>query len=94
MGGRGRKAGAYGQTSSGKRSVILSSEGRSQVGPQWGGGSAGNKVAWWIARAAVTETQTIDRIWASFHPDPPRFMRLILHMQFVSEHLACFFSMG
>ncbi len=74
--------------------MILSAEGQLQAGPQWLGGSAANSVAWCIARAALVETQTVDRIWASFHRCPSHLLRLSQHMQLVEEHLAFFFSMA
>lgn len=75
--------------------MILSAIGSAQLGPRNEITTpVRHRLALCIARAALDETQTIDRIWASFTHPTSRPARSRRHKKFVAEHLAFFFSVA
>ena len=73
--------------------MIISEFGDAQVGlPFSASTDLRHRLAMRIARAALEEAQTTDRIWTSLTHSTWRLLRSHLYMQFVAEELAFFFS--
>ncbi len=73
--------------------MIISAFADTQIGlPFAASTDVRHRLAMRIARAALDETQTTDRIWASLTHTTSRPLRSRRHKQFVAEELAYFFS--